>query len=128
MSAIQVILDVFPAHFQITPADHLESVDVLNAHPPTKDSDIYYLATTRVVLTQDTVTVAQDSPNGAMIVFQEKYSKDKLLGPDGPSKTYRLTTESGKMLAFQKDTNCGCGSRLRSWNPYKTLTSQKGVK
>jgi hypothetical protein len=63
-----------------------------------------------------------------MIVFQEKYSKDELLGPEGSKKTYKLTTESGKMLAFQKDTNCGCGSRLRSWNPYKTLTSQRGVK
>jgi hypothetical protein len=125
---MQIVVDVFPAHFQLTPAGHLETIDVLNAHPPTKDPDIYYLATTRVVLTEDTVTVAQDSPQGAMIVFQEKYSKDALLGPKGPKKTYKLTTESGKMLAFQKDTNCGCGSRLRSWNPYKTLTSQRGVK
>lgn len=128
MSAIQVVLDVFPAHLQLTPAGHLEDVNVLNANPPTKDPDIYYLGTTRVVLTQDTITVAQDAPQGAMIVFQEKYSKDQLLGPEGAQKTYRLTTESGKMLAFQKDTNCGCGSRLRSWNPYKTLTSQRGVK
>jgi hypothetical protein len=125
---MQIVVDVFPAHFQLTPAGHLETIDVLNAHPPTKDPDIYYLATTRVVLTEDTITVAQDSPQGAMIVFQEKYSKDALLGPEGHKKTYKLTTESGKMLAFQKDTNCGCGSRLRSWNPYKTLTSQRGVK
>jgi hypothetical protein len=125
---MQIVVDVFPAHFQLTPAGHLETIGVLNAHPPTKDPNIYYLATTRVVLTENTVTVAQDSPQGAMIVFQEKYSKDALLGPEGPKKTYKLTTESGKMLAFQKDTNCGCGSRLRSWNPYKTLTSQRGVK
>jgi hypothetical protein len=125
---MQIVVDVFPAHFQLTSAGHLETIDVLNAHPPTQDPDIYYLATTRVVLTEDTVTVAQDSPQGAMIVFQEKYSKDELLGPEGSKKTYKLTTESGKMLAFQKDTNCGCGSRLRSWNPYKTLTSQRGVK
>jgi hypothetical protein len=125
---MQIVVDLFPAHFQVTPAGHLEDVNVLNAHPPSKDKDIYYLATTRVVLTEETVTVAQDAPTGAMIVFQEKYHKDDLIGPEGSEKTYRLTTESGKMIAFQKDTNCGCGSRLRSWNPYKTLTSQRGVK
>jgi hypothetical protein len=125
---MQIVVDLFPAHFQVTPAGHLEDVNVLNAHPPSQDKDIYYLATTRVVLTEETVTVAQDSPTGAMIVFQEKYHKDNLIGPEGPKKTYRLITESGKMIAFQKDTNCGCGSRLRSWNPYKTLTSQRGVK
>jgi hypothetical protein len=125
---MQIVVDVFPAHFQLTPAGHLEDVNVLNAHPPTKDPDIYYLATTRVVLSETTVTVAQDAPTGPMIVFQEKYSREDLIGPEGEKKTYRLTTESGKMLAFQKDTNCGCGSRLRGWNPYKTLTSQRGVK
>jgi len=125
---MQIVVDVFPAHFQLTPAGHLETVDVLNAHPPTKDPDIYYLATTRVVLTENTITVAQDAPTGPMIMFQEKYDRENLIGPEGDKKTYRLTTESGKMLAFQKDTNCGCGSRLRGWNPYKTLTSQKGVK
>ncbi len=125
---MQIIVDVFPAHFQLTPAGHIETVDVLNAYPPSQDPDIYYIATTRVVLTEETVTVAQDSPQGPMVVFQEKYLKENLVGPEGDKKTYRLTTLSGKMLAFQKDTNCGCGSRLRAWNPYKTLTSQKGVK
>jgi hypothetical protein len=125
---LQIVVDVFPAHFQLTPAGHLETIDVLNAYPPSQDRDVYYIATTRVVLTEDTVTVAQDSPKGALIVFQEKYLRENLIGPQGDKKTYKLTTVSGKMLAFQKDTNCGCGSRLRGWNPYKTLTSQKGVK
>jgi len=37
----------------------------------------------------------------------------------------QLLTESGKGLAFRRQDNCGCGSRLRAWNPYKTLNSIK---
>jgi hypothetical protein len=48
------------------------------------------------------------------ITFYEKYEK-----------VHRVITETGKLIAFKKDDNCGCGSRLRSWSPYgSTLMAQ----
>jgi hypothetical protein len=65
--------------------------------------------------------VAVDSPEGAKVIFQEEYvTFEKDL--KGESK---IVTKSGKMLAFKRDTNCGCGSRLRSWNPTRTLNTLK---
>jgi hypothetical protein len=114
---MKIVKDVFPAHLAVVPAGFLDDVYDLKSAPATQGA--YYLATTRVILTEDTIVVAQDSPNGAQIVFREKY--DTFL----PGDDFRVVTSSGKMLAFKKDTNCGCGSRLRSWNPYRTLNSIK---
>lgn len=78
----------------------------------------------RVVIDDDLIIVAVDSPEGARIIFQEEYDtfvKDL----KGESK---ILTKSGKMLAFKRDTNCGCGSRLRSWNPTRTLKTLKDTK
>lgn len=114
---MRIIRDVFPAHLAVVPAGEIADVYDLKSSPATKGS--HYVATTRVVVTDEAVIVAQDSPNGAQIIFQEKYEVF-LKGDEN-----RVVTKSGKMLAFSKDTNCGCGSRLRSWNPYRTLNSIK---
>lgn len=125
---MQIIHDIFPAHFVVTPANHLTDVQELVPNPQQRDKKVFYVGTTRVVVTDEVVSVASDSPEGPQIIFQEKY--DSIIQPssDDPKKVYRVLLSSGKMIAFSKDENCGCGSRLRGWNPYKTLTSQKGVK
>ena len=83
----------------------------------------YYVQTTRVIITDTNITVASDSPTGAQIIFNEHYTYfEKAASPELDSY---VVTESGKMISFKKDTNCGCGSRLRSWNPYKTLSSNR---
>ncbi len=75
----------------------------------------------RIVIDEDLIMVAVDSPEGARVIFQEEYvTFEKDL--KGESK---IVTKSGKMLAFKRDTNCGCGSRLRSWNPTRTLNTLK---
>jgi hypothetical protein len=118
---MKILLDVFPAHLAVVPAGTFDDVYSLKSNPATPDA--FYRATTRVVVTDEAIFVAQDSPNGAQIIFQEKY--DLLLPAADKKSDYRVVTTSGKMLAFQKDTNCGCGSRLRSWNAYKTITALK---
>lgn len=119
---MKVLADVFPAHLAVVPAGFTEDVTALNSSPATEGA--YYLATTRVIVTDDLIVVAQDSPDGAQVVFREEY--DEFLPPIDKKSDYRVVTKSGKMLAFKKDTNCGCGSRLRGWNAYKTITSMKG--
>jgi hypothetical protein len=120
---MKIEVDIFPAHFQVAPADVFTDVSTLNSHP--RQQGAFYVGTTRVLIMNvegnQIVLVAQDSPEGAQIIFREKIAE--LQEPnDG---TYRLITVSGKALAFSKDTNCGCGSRLRSWNPYRTMNSIK---
>jgi hypothetical protein len=120
---MKIEIDLFPAHVQVAPANVFTDVLTLNSHPPQEGA--FYVGTTRVIIMNvegnQVVLVAQDSPEGAQIVFREKIAE--LQEPnDG---TYRLITVSGKALAFKKDTNCGCGSRLRSWNPYRTIQSIK---
>jgi hypothetical protein len=120
---MKIEVDIFPAHFQVAPADVFTDVSTLNSHP--RQQGAFYVGTTRVLIMNvegnQIVLVAQDSPEGAQIIFREKIAE--LQEPnDG---TYRLITVSGKALAFSKDTNCGCGSRLRSWNPYRTVQSMK---
>lgn len=118
---MKIRLDVFPAHLAVVPAGFLEDITGLNSAPATEGA--HYLATTRVIVTDEVVVVAQDSPDGAKIVFRERY--DEFFPGESTKNDSRVVTTSGKVLAFKKDTNCGCGSRLRGWNAYKTINSIK---
>lgn len=122
---MKILVDIFPAHLQVAPAGKIADLSDLKPSPPKEG--LFYVATTRTLLTEENgvrkIVVAVDSPDGAQIIFLEEIA-DAL--EDKASKTYRVETKSGKMLAFTKDTNCGCGSRLRAWNPYRTLYSTRG--
>lgn len=116
---MKIITDIFPAHVAVAPEGVFDDLEQLKSSPAPEGS--HYVGTTRVVVFDNIVVVAVDSPEGAKIIFREKYSN--FIKGEDPTKEHRLVTESGKMMAFKKDTNCGCGSRLRSWNPYKTVNS-----
>ena len=122
---MKILVDVFPAHLQVAPANVLSDVSELKPSPAKEG--LFYVATTRSLITEEEgiqkVVVAVDSPDGAQIIFLEELEE---AFEDKSTKTYRVVTKSGKMLAFTKDTNCGCGSRLRAWNPYRTLYSNRG--
>lgn len=122
---MKILVDIFPAHLQVAPANALSDISELNPSPAR--NGLFYVATTRSLITEEDgiqkVIVAVDSPDGAQIIFLEEI-EDAF--EDKTTKTYRIVTKSGKMLAFTKDTNCGCGSRLRAWNPYRTLHSNRG--
>lgn len=113
----KIILDRFPCHLAAAPAGLLDEVEELRSFEPTPGST--YLETTRIILTENQIFIAKDSPEGPKIVFQEKY--DQAIVADKTTDDSRVVTVSGKMIAFKKDTGCGCGSRLRGWNPYKTI-------
>lgn len=117
----KIVFDKFPCHLVAVPAGFTDDVSTLKSYDPTPGAK--YLEITRIILTEDTVVVAKDGDVGPQIIFQERYSN--FYPSEDASKDSRVVTESGKMLAFKKDTGCGCGSRLRGWNPYKTLNSIK---
>ena len=103
------------------PAGKVDDVTTMRSFEPTPGSK--YLEITRVIITDEHVVVAKDAPEGPQIVFREAY--ETFIRAEDTKKDSWVVTKSGKMLAFKKDTGCGCGSRLRGWNPYKTLNSIK---
>lgn len=122
---MKINVDLFPSHFSVAPAGLFENVSEMVAQPVRRSKKVFYVSKTRIIVWESPegnfITVASDSPEGAKIVFQQKYVE--MTENNG---IYRILTSDGKMLAFEKDSNCGCGSRLRSWNPYRTIQSIKG--
>jgi hypothetical protein len=118
---MKILLDLFPAHLAVAPETYVDDFT-----SETSGKGVHYVATTRTLIVENdrgelVVVVAQDAPNGAQIIFREKlldYTK-----ATNSKGEHRAITLSGKRLAFSKDSNCGCGSRLKSWNAYKTLHS-----
>lgn len=106
------VVDVFPAVVKLAPPGSLSDITMLKTTGDTPQGT-RKLDRCRVVILQDTLLIAEDSPEGPKVVFSEGIS---LMIQD--IKTTHALTLSGKIIAFTKDENCGCGSRLRSWNPY----------
>lgn len=118
---MHVLHDVFPAHLTVAQAGMYETVQEVRSQPPMDDA--YYLSKTRIVVSPERVVVAHDGPHGPVIVFSEPYVE--FHKSNVPTEDSYVVTETGKMLAYKKDVNCGCGSALRSWNPYKHVYSTK---
>jgi len=117
---MKILFDLFPAVLVAAAPGLLEDLDQIRVVPPTEKA--FMVDKCRIVVDEDLIIVAVDSPEGAKIIFQEEYDVFIKNRP-GESK---ILTKSGKMLAFKRDENCGCGSRLRSWNPTRTLNTLKG--
>ena len=116
---MKIIYDVYPAHVAVIPAGVLVDPRDLSSQPNSENS--YYVGKARVVLTEEVIVIAIDSTDGAQIVFRESYID--FFKSKTPNEDSHVITSSGKMIAFKKDNNCGCGSRLRSWHVYNTLTA-----
>jgi hypothetical protein len=116
--------DIFPVNVVFAAPDFPVAVGDMRSMPPTPDAA--YVQTARVIITGDRIVVARDSNDGPQIVFQDRIDPTTHYKSPRPSEedSY-VTTVTGKKLAFRKDSACGCGSRLKSWNPNKHLTSNQ---
>jgi hypothetical protein len=112
-------VDVFPAVLKLAPPDSLSDYTTLDFTTKPPDGT-RRLDRCRIVVVQETIMIAVDSPEGPELVFREAITD---LSSEGD--LFHVRTESAKILAFKKDRNCGCGSRLRSWQPYKHLSSNE---
>lgn len=114
--------DVFPATAVVTAAEFPVAVQELNSRPPTEGAAS--LPITRVVVTEDRIIVVKDDVAGPQVVFSEEIDPTSHYKGSAYIDSY-VTTVTGKKLAWRKDASCGCGSRLRSWRPYKYMSSSK---
>lgn len=117
---MKIIHDIFPAHLSVAPPTYTGPM-----RAESSGKDYPYVAETRTIITTEKIMVAIDTPTGAQIIFNEEYDPETLIIPKKPDQEGSATTVTGKRLVFKKAESCGCGSRLRSWNPYKTMYSAK---
>ena len=114
--------DVFPAFAIFLPADDPTTPEDMTSAPPFPKTGRSF-DKARVVVYGTRVTVAIDGDNGPKIVFSEEYQPGTLFKNPDKTKDSYITTLSGKKIAYRRNDACGCGSRLRSWNPYRSLNS-----
>lgn len=106
--------DIFPAIVTIATPDFTGDITSV---PPTPGT--HQAHSSRIIVTEDRVMIARDSVSGPQVIFSEGIDPSTHVKSAKKSEDSYLTTLSGKRLAFSKDDACGCGSRLRSWNPFR---------
>lgn len=114
--------DLFPAFIVFSASNETVPIEEMRSAPPYPKNAIQY-DKARIVVMNGTVTVALDSEEGPKIVFRQPYEEASFIKSASNREDSRLTTTNGTMLVFKKNDACGCGSRLRSWNPYRILGS-----
>ena len=115
--------DLFPAFVALLPADDptpLEEVTSAPLHPKTARQVI----TARVVVYSNRIVIAVDGQNGPKVIFDQPIATATFQKAPKPNQDSFVQTLNGIKIAYRKDENCGCGSRLRSWNPYRILQSK----
>lgn len=116
--------DLFPAFVALASADDpVVYTDMTSG--PLFPKTARQITVARVIVFGDSVTIAIDGNDGPKIVFREAIQPNSFIkGPDSKKDSY-LMTVSGIKIAFRRDDACGCGSRLRSWNPYSAVHSSQ---
>lgn len=114
--------DTFPATFVIVAPDFDITVENLSSRPPTAGAA--FLAITRVIVTGDRVLVLKDDVAGPARVFEEAIDPTTHYKGSIHQDSY-VVTVTGKKLSWRKDPSCGCGSRLRSFRPFNSMSSSK---
>lgn len=107
--------DIFPALLKIAPPGSLEDFRTLTPVGEAPEGT-RRLDRCRVVMVAGKIFIALDSPEGPELVFREKVVDHSKEGG-----VTSVLTETGKIIAVKKDSNCGCGSRLRGWDPFKSI-------
>jgi hypothetical protein len=114
--------DTFPATVALAASDFPMAIQDMTSQPPSPGAAP--VVTARVVLSESRIWVVRDQPAGPMVVFSEAIDPSThVKNSDASAKDSYVTTVSGKKVVWRKDSSCGCGSRLRTWRPYKYMSS-----
>jgi hypothetical protein len=121
--------DLFPATIVAIAPGIVEDYTTVTTNLADVPNGNKFLERVRVVImTNDDGTniimVAGDHHSGPRLIFSERLASLNWSGDK--TQDSQALTESGKIIAFRKTQGCStCGSRLRSWSPYKTMDSVK---
>ena len=124
---MRVLHDLFPAFITVVPPNLVDDFKTVKVSSSSNISGARYLERVRVVIMSDDkgniVMVAADHHTGPRLIFSERLADLNWSG--NKTDDSQLITESGKIIAFKYVKGCNCGSRLRSWSPYRTMDSIK---
>lgn len=121
---VSVKQDIFPAFVAMAPADDpVVYTDMTSG--PLFPKTARQITVARVVVFGGSITIAIDGNDGPKIVFREAIQANTFIKGPNPKKDSYVVTASGIKIAFRRDDACGCGSRLRSWNPYNSIHSSQ---
>jgi len=74
----------------------------------------------RVIVHKNKIIVGAETGRGPSKVFEADVAEVFV------EKPYtRVLTTDGQLVVFALSKGCGCGSRLRSWNPYGNVVRSK---
>lgn len=105
--------DLFPAVVSVYGPDFVNLADSPFDVVGFSDRGARRFTECRVIVHKNSVIVGADGPRGPQTVFKgevEQVFSTKLYT--------RVLTTDGFLVVFAKSKGCGCGSRLKSWNPY----------
>jgi hypothetical protein len=114
--------DLFPAFVTLAAPDETTPLSEVSSGPARPTTARSY-DKARVVIMSNRVIIAVDSDKGPRTILDERYITNTLELSSDRTQDSRVQTLLGFKLAFKKNEACGCGSRLRSWNPYRILNS-----
>ncbi len=124
---MRVLHDLFPAFITVFPPNVVDDFKTVKVSSSSNVSGARYLERVRVVIMSDDkgniVMVAADHHTGPRLIFSERLADLNWSG--NKTDDSQLITMSGKIIAFKYQKGCNCGSRLRSWSPYRTMDSIK---
>jgi hypothetical protein len=118
---LRIVHDLFPCFVAAVGQGTLDSVHDLASMPATLGA--HTMDKARVVVSDDRILIAIDGDTeGPRIVFNQPVIE--FYKSESRTKDSYVVTENGSMIAYRKNEACGCGSRLRSWNPYGHIYSK----
>lgn len=120
--------------------DNLDILKVCDVYPARAVVSLYYgfkdeqgekisiekkmsreLYAVRVVVVAGWILMAADSPTGPVLIFSQRTDPSKQKIRRGKDEESYVITETGRLVVFKRDDECGCGSKLKAWNPLKTV-------
>ena len=130
---MKILHDVFPSILRALQlsdeqvAEYTQSPELIHAMSP-HDRTLSHgrlIDRTRIVVTENPnrLLIATDSPEGIKVLFDEPYETVFTHERSPRLNPIQVLMPNGKFIVFKRDTSCGCGSRLRGWNPYGHIAS-----
>lgn len=108
--------DLFPAVASVYPPEAVSVFEYPYSLIGFSDRSAQNFTECRVIVHNNQVIVGATTARGPSVVFSDTV-RELLVEPPYT----RVLTDSGSLVVFGVSKGCGCGSRLRSWNPYGSI-------
>lgn len=126
---MRILQDIFPAVISMTTTLPTPDAPLASKNPATV-LRAHKVDRARVIVTDERIIVAVDSPEGPTVIFNQAYLADSAQRSRNRNLDSFLTTDTDQPIyvAYARYDDCSCGSRLRGWNPFGRLTSTASIK